>query len=53
MDETVIISMSGNAVEDQREMYQGLNVAMFVQKPLGRQQVLGILEMAEREHEHQ
>ena len=41
-----IVSMSGNSLEDQKEMYKGYKIAAYVQKPLSRQQILGLLGFA-------
>ncbi len=38
-----VISMSGNSSEDQRRLYEGYEVATFLQKPLSKSQILGLI----------
>eukprot|EP01022_Parablepharisma_sp_SALTPOND_P007981 TRINITY_DN135016_c0_g1_i1.p1 TRINITY_DN135016_c0_g1~~TRINITY_DN135016_c0_g1_i1.p1 ORF type:complete len:728 (-),score=70.10 TRINITY_DN135016_c0_g1_i1:93-2276(-) len=40
-----IVSMSGNAINDQKETYHGLNINGFLQKPIKKQELLDTLQM--------
>ncbi len=43
---TRVISVSGNAVEDQRRMYEGAGrIAGYMQKPIRRQELLGLVQI--------
>jgi len=41
-----IISMSGNAIEEQRKQYEDCDIDAFYQKPLNKTQLLNLLDYA-------
>ena len=41
----IIISMSGNSVEDQREAYQGRVIDGFLQKPIKKQDLIDLFKV--------
>ena len=40
-----VISMSGNTVYEQKQMYEGFDMKAYVQKPLTKQQLLGLTRL--------
>eukprot|EP01022_Parablepharisma_sp_SALTPOND_P024360 TRINITY_DN536_c0_g1_i1.p1 TRINITY_DN536_c0_g1~~TRINITY_DN536_c0_g1_i1.p1 ORF type:complete len:666 (+),score=101.58 TRINITY_DN536_c0_g1_i1:574-2571(+) len=43
-----VISMSGNSVEDQKEMYSGYNLQGYLQKPIRRQVLLELIRIIQK-----
>eukprot|EP01022_Parablepharisma_sp_SALTPOND_P023166 TRINITY_DN480_c0_g1_i1.p2 TRINITY_DN480_c0_g1~~TRINITY_DN480_c0_g1_i1.p2 ORF type:complete len:823 (-),score=89.53 TRINITY_DN480_c0_g1_i1:4376-6844(-) len=41
----LVISISGNSVQDQKEFYQGCGVKIFLQKPIKKQDLMDLLQV--------